>query len=276
MDKSIRALTGILLLAFVGTGCIAQTGEDTEEGLDGAQEVEVGEASDAFASLGYWSTGQTTAGSWGLGSLSGVGFMMGLSGNIGNGGALPAFAAVADSPSQIVWHHNPTGGRALGSWVGTIAPSSGETAIKNFASYGTQVTSDLENKVFGANRRCFITAIRNENASHNAFSAVGDALEILDVANKFQFRSSGRAGGSARCMNVTQVLGGASWAWGTSDKTIDLGADEDGKQCYLTGIGGSFRANDYAKGAYIYIRASDNHWVMKVTANKFGSVECSK
>jgi hypothetical protein len=95
------------------------------------------------------------------------------------------------------------------------------------------------------------------------------------VANKFQVRSSGRAGGSARCMNVTQVLGSVSWAWAATDETLDLGADEDGKHCYLTGIGGSFRANDYSKGAYIYIRPSDHHWFLKVTANKFGSVECS-
>jgi hypothetical protein len=188
MNKSILGLMGIALMAIGGTGCIAGTGEEGEEGSD--DEVEVGEASDAFSEVYFWSTGSTVADSWGIGAKAGTGFLMGLSGNIGNGGATAAFASAGESVSQLVWEHNPVGGRALGSWVGTVQPplngSTGETIIKNFPSTTSgSSTVDLEAKVFGANRRCFLTAVRNNNSNHNAFQAVGDAIEILDVANNF-------------------------------------------------------------------------------------------
>ena len=275
MDKSIHGLMGILLVAFAGTGCFAQTGEDIEEGPEAdAEEVEVGEASDALTPY-WWSHFGTAANSWGLGSLAGTGFLMGLTGNLGNGGATPAYAEVADSPSQIVWHHNPVGGRALGSYVGTVQPSSGETAIKSITTSGGQLTKDLEVKLFGAKRRCMLTAVRNSSSTHNAFANVGDALEILDVAGKFQFRSTGRAAGSARCITVNDVVYQASWAWSSVDADLPMDPNEAGKQCYLTGIGGSFRANNYNKGVYVWLNPSNDTWYLHVSANMFGSAECS-
>lgn len=278
MDKSIRGLMAVVLLALGGTGCIAEAGEESTEGSDAdADEVEVGEASDAFGAIGYWSHGGNAAASWPLGSLTGVGFVMGMTGNIGNGGATASFIEVGDSPSQIVWHHNPVGGRALGSWVGTLAPSSGETGIKIYESFGTTSTTFLETAFANGKRRCFLTKIKNNNSSHNAFANVGDALEIIQEGNQFKVRASGRAGGSARCITVTDMVWSAWAAWSANDSDLDLGPEDaaNGKHCYLTGIGGSFRANEYDKGAYIYKRSWDNRWRLKVTAGKFASAECS-
>jgi hypothetical protein len=280
MNHSIRRSIGILLLVLGSTGCIAEYDDQAAAGEPReGDELQVGEATDAFAGVYFWGAVQNTEGSWPLGPKStNIGFIQGVSGDL----AAPqhsAYVNIYDSGPEVYWQHRPNPNRWLGSQVGTISPYSSKTPVEYSWSQGAGSITHLTDKVPGTKHRCMLTAVENlgpgwGGVNHNAFGAVGDALEIIETATEWRIRATGNAAGRARCIKVTQLLSAASWAWGSADKEIVMGTNQAGMQCYLTGIGGSFRSSDTNNGVKVYLR-SDNKWALKVSANKFGAAECS-
>ena len=283
MNHTNRGSMGILLLALGSTACVAEYGDETAADAQSSEEgdLQVGEATNAFGSIYFWGAVQNTEGSWDLGpKSSNFAFLQGVSGDL----AAPehsAYVNIYDSGPNVFWQHRPNPGRWLGSQVGLISPYSSKTAVEWAWSQGTTTNTLLTNKVAGTKHRCMLTSVHNLGPSdwegqpnHNAFGAVGDALEIYETSTQWKIRATGNAAGRARCIKVTQLLSAASWAWGGADKVIEMGTNQAGMQCYLTGIGGSFRTSDTNNGVKVYLR-SDNKWALKVSAGKFGAAECS-
>lgn len=280
MNDTFRVSMGILLLALGSTACVAEYGDDAAD-ESGEDDLQVGEAPQAFGDVYFWGAVQSTEGAWDLGpKSSNFPFIQGVSGDL----AAPTHSAsvtIWDSGPNAFWKHRPNPGRWLGSQVGLISPYASKTAEQYVWRQGGTTNSPIMTKVAGVKHRCMLTGVINEGPSdwegqpnHNGFGAVGDAIEINETSTQWKIRATGNAAGSARCIRVTQLLSAASWAWGSTDKVIPMGANQPGMQCYLTGIGGSFRSSDTNNGVKVYLR-NDDTWALKVSANKFGAAECS-
>jgi len=281
MKTSLAAALGrwgfgtLAILAF-GAGCAAQT-EETEP-----TEENVGTVSQAFSG-GFADWGVTQPSNLNLPEYPTSTHTCFLTGVFGNLDSHNDTVNVALRPSI---------GGTPQTWMLSVNPDSGSplrgqaACVKNVINRTPEMTffSGQGAKKLGAgepefpNRRCFLTAIRSrihDASQPNDFADANDRLAVQQnsVTKDWYLIGSGRAAGSARCIDVTEDLGvGAYYGPGT----WEIMDHASGRRCFLADVRGAFTANDFNNGVSVYLDDDSKKWKLKVSAGKFAAAWCAR
>ncbi len=197
---------------------------------------------------------------------------------------------VVSGINQLLVSPDPTYGSFLlqGSAI-SVNTVSGRTTPVPAANFNQFTQTVVNLGLVTAHRRCFLVEVHNPTDRVDCASTLNDTcgfnrtsdwIQVSNDGTNWKLTANGNSAGSAACVDVTTTLGAVSWAFG-SEQTFNLGADVAGKACFMTGVGGQFRANSSTDGVSIYKDAGvpptvPPTWRMHVSANKFGAVECDQ
>lgn len=254
----------VLALVALSTACDVEDASDAE-GVD--TDEALGVAEQEFT--GYVGSG-TRISSNGvdvnvlLGTDTGAtGFLTALAGNMDSNSAFvsPDFGSNWDQMRLLVYSHAGTTLRADGTLV---YPGTREGGRSYSQTSGTQ-----QRKIDDAtpNKNCYITSVCGANGQF--FNSADDSMAIVKEGNAWYLKMTGSACGTAYCSTFSQN----SWWAANSEGTHDLGPADQGKACFLTGIKGRFRSNDFEDGVIIGIK--NGRWQLKVSAGKWGGAACA-
>lgn len=281
-------------LTILGTmlgGCVVDTGDEGggegdiagEDAVFGEHEsAEVGTSAQAFSSVYAW--GHNISGSFNadvMGWATHTAFMMGVTGNLTS----PSGASIGNAQSMNKIYMLTAPGQWLGAGVGAVGGTSGRTSAKKYENRADNndtapaayLAPSTDSKL-----RCYLTGVYSgsvyDTVPHDAYNGQNDWVDIFKNPNtsKWYLGGHGRVGAWAQCRLVTKHLGSWWIAWSANDAEQDLGFDEDGKHCWLTGIGGKLRGNNLEKGVRVYYDAGSDKWKLFVSAGMFGRAECNR
>jgi hypothetical protein len=275
------AIGAAMLASF--TGCIADTeqgdGEAEVVGLGEDGSTEVGTAEQAFSSIYAWGYG--ISGSYQADAMpysTHTAFLMGVTGSL----KTPSGASVGNVWDMNRLYMRSAPGKWIGAGVGAVGGTTGRTFMQRYenrADNDDTVNATELAPTTDPNLRCYITGVYSggtEDPTHNAYNSQNDWVDIYSNQNKWYLGGHGRVGAWAACRKITERLGGKWIAWSASDATADLGFDEPGKHCFLTGIGGKIRNDSTDKGVRVYFDGGSQKWKLYVSAGNFGRAECNR
>lgn len=271
-------------------GCTAQT---SDEAANGSNE-QVGKTSEAFTGYWTWSRGlvSNTTLAWPLGSdkqmtcfLSGVGGVLRTEqgameppGSVYSG----SYAGVEDQSGQ--WYLDTvdaTGGEAVEA--STVCIPSVANQVTGYWTTGMAaqvVIGDYKNH---PNRQCGLTAVANSDPyySDSKWKSSGDSVFVTHDNTNWYINGTGNAEGWAVCVDVGGAWNPWTWEpWPGDANTINLlhhidhGSAPLGAQCFLTGIGGSFRDNSWSDGVFVTYDSGSLDWNLSVSNYKLGEAVC--
>jgi hypothetical protein len=264
-------------------GCTVGTGEDAEDAIvlpiGDHEDTEVGTAEQAFSSIYAWGYG--ISGSYQADAMpysTHTAFLMGVTGSL----KTPSGASVGNVWDMNRLYMRSAPGKWIGAGVGAVGGTTGRTFMQRYenrADNDDTVNATELAPTTDPNLRCYITGVYSggtEDPTHNAYNSQNDWVDIYSNQNKWYLGGHGRVGAWAACRKITERLGGKWIAWSASDATADLGFDEPGKHCFLTGIGGKIRNDSTDKGVRVYFDGGSQKWKLYVSAGNFGRAECNR
>ena len=281
MIISAHALTRCSALLLVlgigvvsaGTGCAAQADDDE------AADEDIGTQSQAFSGI-YGADWGVYSPSWlnidGAATATHSCFLTGIFGNLDSHNDPVRVGMRTGSPNWLL-DVRPDSGNPLRGQAACVKSIANRTPEVNFYSgQGAQKLGD-GGPAFPA-RRCFLTNIRSRvpyGAEPNDFASSNDRLRVFQnsITKDWYIGGTGNASGTARCIDVTEDLGGVNY-YGPG--TYDVMEHVAGRRCFLTEVGGAFTANDFNNGVSVYVDNDSLRWKLKVSAGKFAAVQCAR
>lgn len=255
---------------------------------DGAEESQpeaepLGEARAAFSAANFaWFN--VTGGSSGTtlhtfnvdpAGTNGISFLYGLVGNLGGTG-YPHVSTYKSSDGSTKLAINVAANLTLGAGAVSLIP--GRSSFEDVGSYsttGSNFTWNLSWLPASASRRCFLTTVWSVDVYGNDsyFQDELDRIEIYKDGSTWKVASRHHAYADFGCISVSQYLGSAGQAAPSfAPAIVNLGPEQPGKICVLTGIGGQFRSNSTTNGVYLRIRNGD--WELVISPGKYGRADC--
>jgi hypothetical protein len=266
----IHVATTAVVLSGAALGCI---GQDTE----GQADELVGETSDAVSSNTYW-YGLVGGFDIDIGtSTDRTCFLSAVNGKIYGGSSFATNVEVKISNGR--WRLRADPGPDANAYVGAGAvcintDDDRTNRVWWFKSYGAP--QDLGTwSIFPPTRACFLTAVRSSQGFDNASDEVKvwadpDGHWKIGGTDSGAFDS---VGGAAVCVDVSNQGGAGSVSGSSSIDLIDN--NSGGWACALTGIGGTFTANNWDGPEVVYDSASAK-WRLTSDTGKKGSARCVK
>ena len=125
-------------------------------------------------------------------------------------------------------------------------------------------------------RRCFLTEVTNTDMYYDDvnYTDADDLLRVWSDGLNWYIGGSGHAQGAAACVNVASDLGEWNWANGTTN--IAYNDQNPGTQCFLTGVRGRFRTNDWSNGVRVGYDSGLNQYTLTASTGKRGWARCIK
>jgi hypothetical protein len=278
--KQLSALAPILSLV-IGTAACDMGGDDL--GADDALASSEHAATwGGFASWARQDNLPTSSNHADIGSDANMTcFLSGVAGNLSStyGAQTPQGSLYTTASSRVY--------RAGGRWYIEAQTGSGTEKIKTgamcvnivagrTASFGW--AGGAAHKMLPAtpNRRCFLTEVANSEMYYNDydFTALTDEVRVWSDGLNWYIGGNGNAQGAASCIDVSSDLGEWNWANGTTN--IAYNDMNPGTQCFLTGVRGAFRSNDWGNGVNINYNAGLNQYTLSASSGKRAWARCIK
>ncbi len=275
MKTKLAGAAALRALTLASSFALLSACEPVDESTEAVEEDEaVGETQQAFTAWGDSGTRIAVGGPLNvhIGSSNGTAFfLMAVAGNMNEGSAYvsPGFGPAGDQVHLLL---SAAPGRTLRADGGIVYPGAMEYGHAFSTLSGTESRRMVS--AGSSRRRCFITSVCGANSDY--FNSADDYIAIqkkpdhLDgVGEAWYLTMGGSACGSASCMLVDTP---DYWA-ANGPGTYSLGPVDDGKFCYLTGIGGRFRENNASEG--VVLRRWYGIWQLLVSEGHWGAAECA-
>jgi hypothetical protein len=208
-------------------------------------------------------------------------FLSGVAGNLSSsyGAQTPAGSLYTGASSRVY--------RSGGRWYIEAFTGSGTEKIKTNAmcvniTAGRTATfgwaGGAATKMLPATpgRRCFLTEVSNSAMYYydDAFTVLTDEVRVWSDGLNWYIGGNGNAQGAASCIDVSADVGEWNWANGTTN--IAYNDMNPGTQCFLTGVRGRFRSNDWSNGVNINYNAGLNQYTLSASSGKRAWARCIK
>lgn len=259
----------LLLVAISLSGCAVDN--------DTPSEAVIGESEQAVTRSAEFEWGSTTSMTADLGPAdSETCFLTSLRGNMitwmtdmGYPDS-PARAGAAIVNGRWVFHEWSNGG-AMAVTVRCVPVVTNRTAVATWTS-GSAATFLAPG---APNRHCFLTEVAKTN--YWGWTTDADSVRVWkDPSNNWYIGGPQSTGvrGSAICVDFPGDYGSWLWVAGTGSGTHDLAYNPGGVDCFLTGLGGHFNAQDYSDGVTIGYDAGTRTYNETVVNGKSGWATC--
>lgn len=277
----VVVMSSMFSIAVAGTACIDVAAGGEEAGGEAVAETEQAASWGGFAS---WAREDNLPASDNLADIGSDAnmtcFLSGFAGNIRSmfGAQAPQGQLYSTSSAGVF--------RSGGRWFIEAFTGSGTERLKAMATC-VNITAGRTG-TFSWNggpaaqmlpvapgRRCFLTQIHNlaHWTADDDFTASTDELRVWNDGVHWYIGGNGNAHGVASCINVTVDKG--EWLWhGPTTQNLAYNDMTPGTQCFLTGVKGVFRNNDWSNGVFINYNAGLNQYTMTVSSGKSGRARC--
>jgi hypothetical protein len=279
-SKPLAALAPLLALVL-GTAACDPGGDDllSDDPVDSSEHAA---SWGAFASWARQDNLPTSANRADIGSDANMTcFLSGVAGNLSSsyGAPTPQGSLYTGASSRVY--------RSGGRWYIEAFTGSGTEKIKTSAmcvnivagrtaTFGWAGGPATKMLPVAPGRRCFLTAVSNSEMYYDDddFTVLTDEVRVWSDGLNWYIGGNGNAQGAASCIDVSSDLGEWNWANGTTN--IAYNDMNPGTQCFLTGVRGRFRSNDWGNGVNINYNAGLNQYTLSASSGKRAWARCIK